>query len=298
MFFLQKWWKYSRRDEDDSVVSPSLYSPELLTSRGNFSRSFFLLVSTVFMQSHFLRVCIANNCKKLSFSYVSSRWKFWSPRTWLWSSWGQLSWWWHMLLLSTYQQDVLIINISAEEIQHSCTAFVIWSISGRHTAPPAITTEVCDDRSQEPLFCRKTITSLFYKVTSRTHRKHWFPPQRLKWPLPPCSDVFSWECPQILKIRGPELNEFEERHWDDYQHVGLCVWRYFRLLQSGFHPYAHQSDCCHGFHGFLPQLVRTVDFVAAASRVFVVVANNWKPVRMKTVKVSPSASHPPSHHFL
>lgn len=136
----------------------------------------------LFLCSHisweFALQAIVRNCS----IYVSSRWKFWSPRTWLWSSWGQLSWWWHMLLLSTYQQDVLIINISAEEIQHSCTACVIWSISGRHTAPPAITTEVFDDRSQEPHFCRRTITSLFSKVTSRTHRRRWFPPERLKWP--------------------------------------------------------------------------------------------------------------------
>lgn len=196
-----------------------------------------------------------------------------------------------MLLLSTYQQDVLIINISAEEIQHSCTAFVIWRIPGRHTAPPAIT-EVCDDRSQEPLFWRRTITSLFSKVTSRTHRRRWFPPQHLKWP-----PTLFWCVLLRTSSKGPELNDLEERHWDDCQHVSLCVWRYFRVLQSGFHPYAHQSDCCHGFHGFLPQLVRTVDFVAAASRLFVV-ANDLKPVRVKTVKVSPSASHPHSHHFL
>lgn len=121
-----------------------------------------------------------------------------------------------MLLLSTYQQDVLIINISAEEIQHSCTAFVIWRISGRHTAPPAIT-EVCDGRSQEPLFWRRTITSLFSKVTSRTHRRRWFPPQHLKWP-----PTLFW-C-VLLRISSNTKNQrtWAQRPWRASLRLSTC----------------------------------------------------------------------------
>lgn len=177
-FLFHKWWKYSRRDENDSVVSSSLYSPELLTSRGNVSRSFFLLVSTVFMQSQFLRVCITSwNCNI------------------------------HMLVLggssdqpehdceapevscpdgdSCCPRINRMSSLSTSALRKSNIHAQLLCISGRHTAPPAITTEVCDDRSQEPLFCRRTITSLFSKVTSRTHRRRWFSLQRLKWPPHP-----------------------------------------------------------------------------------------------------------------
>lgn len=59
--FLHRWWKYSRTDEDDSVLSSILHPPELLTGRGSFSIRFFS--TTIFRQSHILMFCIISwNC--------------------------------------------------------------------------------------------------------------------------------------------------------------------------------------------------------------------------------------------